>query len=74
MAHDRTRTETRLLTHEFLSLMLGLGRAGAIETLQSLKRQKVIDTGRNKIVLRHRKGIERIARGSHGVPETHWLG
>jgi CRP-like cAMP-binding protein len=72
MAHDRTGTETLPLTHEFLSLMLGVRRAGVTETLQSLKRQKLIDTGRNKIVLRNRKGIERIARGSYGVPEKEY--
>jgi CRP-like cAMP-binding protein len=72
MAHDRTGTKTLALTHEFLSLMLGVRRAGVTETLQSLKRQKLIDTGRNKIMLRDRKGIERIARGCYGVPEKEY--
>jgi CRP-like cAMP-binding protein len=72
MAHDRTGTNTLELTHEFLSLMLGVRRAGVTETLQSLKRQKLIETGRNKIVLRDRKGIERMARGSYGVPEKEY--
>jgi CRP-like cAMP-binding protein len=72
MAHDRIGTETVALTHEFLSLMLGVRRAGVTEALQSLKRQKLIDTGRNKIVLRDRKGIERIARGAYGVPEKEY--
>jgi CRP-like cAMP-binding protein len=72
MAHDRTGTETLPLTHEFLSLMLGVRRAGVTETLQSLKRRKLIDTGRNKIVLRDRKGIERMARGCYGVPEKEY--
>jgi CRP-like cAMP-binding protein len=72
MAHDRTGTKTLELTHEFLSLMLGVRRAGVTETLQSLKRQKLIETGRNKIVLRDRKGIERMARGSYGVPEKEY--
>ena len=60
------------LTHEFLSLMLGVRRAGVTEALQSLKQQKLIDTGRNQIVLRDRKGVERIARGSYGVPEKEY--
>ncbi len=72
MAHDRTSDKTVPLTHEFLSLMLGVRRAGVTEALQSLKRQKLIDTGRNKIILRDRKGIERIARGSYGVPEKEY--
>jgi CRP-like cAMP-binding protein len=72
MAHDRTGTATLELTHEFLSLMLGVRRAGVTETLQSLKRKKLIDTRRNQIVLRDRKGIERIARGCYGVPEKEY--
>jgi CRP-like cAMP-binding protein len=72
MAHDRTRNGTLPLTHEFLALMLGVRRAGVTEALQSLKRRKLIDTGRNQIVLRNREGIERMARGSYGVPEKEY--
>ena len=72
MAHDRTCDKVLPLTHEFLSLMLGVRRAGVTEAVQSLKRQKLIDTRRNQIVLHDRKGIERIARGSYGVPEKEY--
>ena len=60
------------LTHEFLALMLGVRRAGVTEALQSLRRQKLIDNGRNQIVLRNRKGLERVARNSYGVPEKEY--
>jgi CRP-like cAMP-binding protein len=72
MAHDRTRDNTLPLTHEFLSLMLGVRRAGVTVALQSLKRQKLIESGRNQIVLLNRKGIERKAGGSYGVPEREY--
>jgi CRP-like cAMP-binding protein len=72
MAHDRTGDKTLPLTHEFLSLMLGVRRAGVTEAVQSLKRQKLIDSGRNQIVVRDRKGIERMAGGSYGVPEKEY--
>jgi CRP-like cAMP-binding protein len=72
MAYDRTSDETLPLTHEFLSLMLGVRRAGVTEALQSLKRKKLIDTGRNQIVVRNRKGLERLAQGSYGVPEKEY--
>ena len=68
MAHDRTRDDTLPLTHEFLALMLGVRRAGVTGSLQSLKRQKLIDTGRNQIVILNRKGVERAAGTSYGVP------
>ena len=72
MAHDRTGDKTIPLTHEFLSLMLGVRRAGVTEALQTLKRQKLIDTGRNQIVVRNRKGLERKAGSSYGVPEKEY--
>lgn len=72
MAHDRTGDTTLPLTHEFLSLMLGVRRAGVTEALQSLKRQKLIDSGRNQIVILNRKGLERTAGGSYGVPEKEY--
>ena len=72
MAHDRTGDANLPLTHEFLALMLGVRRAGVTEALQSLKRKKLINTGRNQIVLLNRKGIERAAGDSYGVPEKEY--
>jgi len=72
MAHDRTASDTIPLTHEFLALMLGVRRPGVTEALQNLKRRKLIDTGRNRILVRNRKGLERVARGSYGVPEKEY--
>jgi CRP-like cAMP-binding protein len=67
------RTITNLpLTHEFLALMLGVRRAGVTDALQSLKRRKLIDTGRNQIVLRNRKGLERAAGTAYGTPEKEY--
>jgi len=72
MAHDRTGDTTLPLTHEFLALMLGVRRPGVTESLQSLKRLKLIETGRNKILLLNRKGIERAAGNSYGAPEAEY--
>jgi CRP-like cAMP-binding protein len=72
MAHDRTRDTTLPLTHEFLGLMLGVRRAGVTEALQSLKRRKLIDTGRNLIVVLNRKGIEQVAANAYGAPEKEY--
>ena len=70
MAHDRIGDETVPLTHKFLALMLGVRRAGVTEALHTLERQGLIYTGRGKIILRNRKGLERIAGNSYGVPEA----
>jgi CRP-like cAMP-binding protein len=72
MAHDRTRDNNLPLTHEFLALMLAVRRAGVTEALQNLKRKKLIDTGRNHIVLRNRKGLERVAGTAYGTPEKEY--
>jgi len=72
MAQDRTRSETLALTHEFLALMLGVRRAGVTEALQNLNRQKLIDNGRNQIIVLNRKGIERMAGKAYGTPEREY--
>jgi CRP-like cAMP-binding protein len=72
MAHDRTGNKLLPLTHEFLALMLGVRRPGVTEALQSLKRQKLIVTGRNQIVVLNRNGIEKMAGHSYGVPEKEY--
>jgi CRP-like cAMP-binding protein len=70
MAHDRVRDNTLPLTHEFLALMLGVRRAGVTEALHSLASQKFIAAGRGEVVVLNRKGIERAAGDSYGVPEA----
>ena len=72
MAHDRTGNKTLPLTHEFLSLMLGVRRPGVTEALQSLKRRKLIETGRNQITVLNRNGIKKMAGHSYGVPEKEY--
>jgi CRP-like cAMP-binding protein len=70
MAHDRVRGDTLPLTHDFLSLMLGVRRAGVTEALHSLQRQKLIRAGRGEVVVLNRKGIERTAGEAYGTPEA----
>ncbi|HVY58611.1 MAG TPA: Crp/Fnr family transcriptional regulator [Xanthobacteraceae bacterium] len=72
MAHDRIPRDTVALTHEFLALMLGVRRASVSEALREFSRQKLIEAKRGAIVVRNRKGIERIAGASYGVPEAEY--
>ena len=48
MAHDRVAGNTLPLTHEFLSLMLGVRQAGVTEALQTLSRRRLIETGKGR--------------------------
>lgn len=61
MCHDRARTDGLDLTHEFISVMLGVRRAGVTEALGSLHRAGLIDTARGLIKITDRAGLERAA-------------
>jgi len=69
MADDRVHGSSLPLTHEFLSLMLGVRRAGVTEALHVLENKGLIRASRGVILVRNRKGIERSAGGTYGVPE-----
>ena len=72
MAQDRVGGDDLSLTHEFLALMLGVRRPGVTETLQTLSRKRLIKTGRGRILVLDRKGLERNAGGYYGLPEQEY--
>ncbi|MGB7973650.1 MAG: Crp/Fnr family transcriptional regulator [Roseiarcus sp.] len=72
MAHDRISEDALPLTHEFLSLMLGVRRAGVTEALHALREQGLIAYGRGLITVEDRKGMERKAGAAYGVPEAEY--
>jgi CRP-like cAMP-binding protein len=49
MAHDRVAHDKVPLTHEFLSLMMGVRRAGVTEALHELTRRKLTKATRGEI-------------------------
>ena len=72
MAHDRIGGDTLTLTHEFLSLMLGVRRPGVTEALHALRKQELISYARGQITVKNRKGLERAAGKAYGVPEAEY--
>ena len=70
MARDRLDGNELPLTHEFLSLMLGVRRPGVTEAVQKLEERGVIGANRGHILLRDRKGLEKVAGGFYGAPEA----
>ena len=72
MAQDRIAEDTLPLTHEFLSLMLGVRRPGVTEALHALREQGLISYGRGLITVEDRKGMERKAGAAYGVPEAEY--
>jgi CRP-like cAMP-binding protein len=70
MAHDRLDGNEVPLTHEFLSIMLGVRRPGVTLAIQSFESDGLIDTRRNVLTVRNRTGLEKLADGIYGVPES----
>ncbi len=70
MADDRLETDELVITHEFLSIMLGVRRAGVTVALNLLERAALIQNHRGVITIIDRKGLKRAANGAYGVPEA----
>jgi CRP-like cAMP-binding protein len=61
MANDCAATDQIRLTHEFLSMMIGVRRPGITDALGALKSAGIIATARGSIVILDRKGLEAAA-------------
>jgi CRP-like cAMP-binding protein len=65
MAQDRIDGDQVPLTHEFLSLMLGVRRAGVTTSLHELERKGLISKNRGHILILDREGLERQSDGTY---------
>ena len=63
MAQDRIQSDILPLTHEFLSLMLGVRRPGVTVALKALRERGLISYRRGEITIKNRKGLARRWRG-----------
>ena len=70
MASDRLDGDEISLTHEFLSLMLGVRRAGVTVALNYLEHRGVIRLSRKQIIITDRKGLKASANGTYHEPEV----
>jgi CRP-like cAMP-binding protein len=70
MAHDRTEGDRLSLTHELLSIMLGVQRPGVTLALQKMELDGHIETQRSVIVVKDRPGLKKVSKGFYGVPEA----
>jgi len=59
-------------THEFLSLMLSVRRAGVTVALQALEERGLIATKRGQIAVLDRAGLEGVAADSYGAAEAEY--
>jgi CRP-like cAMP-binding protein len=70
MANDRLEGNEIPLTHEFLSLMLGVRRAGVTVALNYLKQRGIIQLARGHIIILDREGLTASANGTYYQAEV----
>ena len=67
MARDRATSDRFPLSHEFLSMMLGVRRAGVTVALGTLKAAKLIDNGHGQITIVDRLALEAACCECYGI-------
>jgi CRP-like cAMP-binding protein len=70
MAHDRVKGNELPLTHEFLSIMLGVRRPGVTNALRTLQDAGLVDRQRGMIRIVDRQGLKKASNGAYGAPEV----
>ena len=72
MAQDRIGGDEVSLTHELLSLMLGVRRSGVTVALRLLEKAGMVRVRRGVISIIDRKRLERLAGTTYGVAEAEY--
>lgn len=67
MTHDRVQSDQFLLTQEFLGMMLGVRRTSVTEIAGELRRRKLINYSRGRVMILNRSGLERLACECYAV-------
>lgn len=67
VTHDRVEGDTFELTHEFISMTLGVRRAGVTVALGALQAQGIIRVGRGSLTVLDRKRLEEAACSCYAI-------
>ena len=70
MGHDRLDSREVPLTHEFLSVMLGVRRPGVTVALDLLEKRGFIRARRGAVSILNRTGLRKISNGAYGAAEA----
>jgi len=70
MCQDRLDGDELHLTHEFLSMMLGVQRSSTTLAVQSLEGHRLIKARRGRLTILDRKAMEAVADDGYGLPEA----
>jgi len=71
MVQDRSGT-TFPITHEFISVMLGVRRPGVTLAIQILEGNGLIEARRGVVTIVDRDGLIKLSNGAYGVAEKHY--
>ena len=72
MTHDRIQGDELHVTHEFLSLLLGVRRAGVTDAFHLLQAKRLLTATRGRIVIENRAGLEKAAGDYYGTAEMEY--
>ncbi|MBL7309257.1 winged helix-turn-helix domain-containing protein, partial [Escherichia coli] len=72
MCRDRLDSDDIQLTHEVLSLMLGVQRSSATLAIQALEGHGLIKARRGRLTILNRTALEEVADGGYGLPEAEY--
>ncbi|MEG9505348.1 MAG: Crp/Fnr family transcriptional regulator [Methylorubrum extorquens] len=72
MCHDRLDGDELRLTHEFMSMMLGVRRTSATLAVQALEGHRLIKAQRGRMTILNREALETLADDSYGLPEAEY--
>jgi CRP-like cAMP-binding protein len=73
MTDDRLEGGDLPLTHEFLSMMLGVRRPGVTAAIQMLESNGLIRASRGRITVLNRAGLEKAAGDAYGVSKAEYV-
>jgi len=72
MCHDRVDGDTLVLTHEFISMMLNVRRAGVTTAIRALSEKNLVVAERGRIAISDRHGLEDVAASGYGLAEAEY--
>ena len=72
MCRDRLDADEFAITHDFLSMMLGVRRSSVTDALHLLEGSQLIKATRGNIRILDRNRLEHAAGASYGVPEAEY--
>src|SRR5215218_5305408 len=72
MTDDRLGRDELPLTHDFLSMMLGVRRPGVTTAVQNLEGNRLIRAKRGSITVLDRTGLEGVADSAYGASEAEY--